>query len=283
MKNGFIENLYKNAGYYCVGLISLCYIASSLILISKTGRSVCEIIGTGFISMVVGSLINGSFRSIGIRRGEENEKTVETLSDHSKTVEEISPYIDTLDEFCDRENKMAKKRIRTKILASVGLKYQDCFDEDGTLIKFDLTELDKTRQKDKKVKNAYEKAKNLKIKELTPDSLTTEGGNEENPFDFGKSKSSYNKNRSFSDVLVRVIMAVIFGYFGVTLVSEVNFATIIWNTLQIVMYVSSGVVGMYSTYMWVVNDYRQGVIKKIEYLKRFKIFAEQKNIVSVDK
>ena len=116
---------------------------------------------------------------------------------------------------------------------------------------------------------AYHKAVNLKIKELTVDTLTFDGGSNDNPFDFGKSKRDFSKSKNATDIITRVIMAVIFGYFGVTLVSEINFATIIWNALQIVMYITSGIVGMYSTYMWIVDDYRQGVMKKVDYLKRF--------------
>jgi hypothetical protein len=68
-------------------------------------------------------------------------------------------------------------------------------------------------------------------------------------------------------------MAIIFGYFGVTLVSEVNPAVLIWNTLQIVMYVASGVLQMYSSYFWVVDEHRAGIIKKIDYLQKFKAYA----------
>jgi hypothetical protein len=39
-KNNFAEIFYKNAGYIVVVLISLVYVASSLIMISKTGKSV---------------------------------------------------------------------------------------------------------------------------------------------------------------------------------------------------------------------------------------------------
>ena len=99
--------------------------------------------------------------------------------------------------------------------------------------------------------------------------LLSDDDNGKSPFDFGKSKSGYNKERSVSDILLRIVMAIIFGYFGVTLVSEINFATVIWNSLQIIMYITSGVVGMYSSYMWIVGDYRQGILKKIEYLNRF--------------
>ena len=277
-KNSFIETLYKNAGYYCVALISLVYVSSSLILISKTGKSVYEIIGTGFISLTVGSLISGSFRSIGIRRGEEDERTVLAIKAHAQIVKEIMESADGLDEFCERENKIAIKRIRTKILSRVGLKYDDCFDENGICKELNLNKDKESRRKNRKIKKAYVSAVNLKIKELTSGALTSDGGKSDDPFNFGKSKGGYSKTRSISDIFVRILMAIIFGYFGVSLVSEINFATIIWNTLQIVMYVSSGIIGMYSAFTWIVEDYRQGINKKIDYLKKFKLLSAKSQL-----
>lgn len=274
-RNTFIEGLYKNAGYLSVVLISLAYVAGSLVLISKTGRDVYEIICTGFLSLVVGSLINGAFRSIGIRRGEDDERTIMTSALHAEAVEKIVPYIDRLDEYCERENKEAIKRVRTKILAIAGLKYEECFDENGVAKELNLIQGKENRGKNRKRKKAYKKAVCLKIKRLLSSNLTSDGGDYNNPFDFGKSKREYTRARSTTDILTRIVMAIVFGYFGVTLVSEINFATIIWNSLQIIMYITSGIIGMYSTYMWIVDDYRQGVIKKIDHLQRFKIYAEK--------
>lgn len=274
-RNTALENLYKNAGYYVVVLISLIYIASSLIMISKTGKGVYEIIGTGFLSLVIGSLINSALRSIGIRRGEEDERTVSTISLHSTAVEEIVPYIDMLDSYCDRENKDTLKRIRARILASAGLRYDACFDENGVVRELALTQGKENRSINRKKKRAYKRAVRLKLKPLTPSALTSDGGEGNNPFDFGKSKREYTRAKSASDVFLRVIMAIIFGYFGVSLVSEINLATVIWNSLQIVMYIASGITGMYSTYMWIVDDYRQGIIRKIDHLQRFKLFVEK--------
>lgn len=279
-KNAFSENLYKNAGYYAVVLISLIYVASSLVLISKTGKSVYEIIGTGFLSLVVGSLINGAFRTMGIRRGEEDERTVSTIALHSSAVEEIVPYIDRLDEYCENENKNAIKRVRAKILAKAGLKYEECFDENGIAKELSrqpsvVSGQKEVKKRHRQRKKAYKQAVNLKIKRLLASDLTSDGGDYNNPFDFGKSKGEYTKSRSTTDMLTRIIMAIIFGYFGVTLVSEINFATIIWNCLQIIMYITGGVIGMYSTYMWIVDDYRQGVIKKIDHLQKFKLYVEK--------
>ena len=104
--------------------------------------------------------------------------------------------------------------------------------------------------------------------------LTSDGVKASDPFDFGRSKKEYTAQRSASDAVIKVMMAVIFGYFGVSLASEVNVASIIWNALQIVLYVTGGVIQMYNSYMWVVDDYRGSVIKKIDYLQKFKSYCQ---------
>jgi len=273
-KNTFSEILYKNASYLVIVLISIAYIASSLLLISKTGRSVYEIIGSGALSLIVGSLINSAFRSIGIRRGESDERTESTAQLHARAVEEIVPYIDRLDEYCERENKLLLKRVRTSILAGVGLKYEECFDENGMPRELTLEPCaDKT--KTKQILRAYKKAQRVRPKPLSSFLLTADGVNYADPYDFGKSKREFSKGKSLGDVICRIAMAIIFGYFGVTLSGDVNLATVIWNTLQIVMYITSGVIGMYSSYMWMIDEHRQGVIKKIDILQKFKLYVDK--------
>ncbi|MBQ7226734.1 MAG: hypothetical protein IJX02_09075 [Clostridia bacterium] len=266
-KNSFTEAIYKNAGYLVVALISAVYIAGSLINISRSGRSIYEILGTGVLSLIVGIMINGVFRSIGLRKGDEDERTVATNALHAKAVEEITPYIDRLDSFCERESRLAKRAVRTRILACEGMKYSDYFDGDDCLL------AGVEAPKDKRKRRVYFKALRTKIKPLLSSNLTSDGANASNPFDFGKSKREYASTKSASDVAVKLIMAIVFGYFGVSLTGEINIASLIWNTLQIVLYVAGGVIQMYSSFSWVVDDYRAGVIKKIDMLQKFKALA----------
>ncbi|MBO5338367.1 MAG: hypothetical protein J6A96_01555 [Clostridia bacterium] len=290
MKKTFQELFFKNAGYFAVLLISLAYIAGSFILISSTGKTIYEIIATGVISLIVGVLITGVFRSLGIQKGEEDERTISTNHLYGETVESSVPYIDKLEEFCELENKNAQISIRKKILAVVGLKYDDCFDENGVCKEYnyelyseEIIEKAKSKKQKRrykrvnsKRKKAYFKAVNIKIKLLTPSALTSSSIKENDPFNFGKTKKEYTSQRNISDMATRVVMAIIFGYFGVSFVSEVNFATLIWNILQIVMYITSGIIQMYASYSWIVDEYRLNVIKKIDYLQKFKKFAENK-------
>ena len=309
-KNSFTEIFYKNAGYIVVVLVSLVYVASSLISISRSGRSVYEIVGTGVLSLIVGVMINGVFRSMGIRRGDEDERTVATNSLHAKTAMEISPYIDRLDEFCEKENRRALREIRTRILAREGMKYSDYFDEDGNAVNakcrmqnaklthgvalseangsldgkiLHSVQNDNSKALEKAREKAYKRALRVKVKPLVSSNLTSDGVKASDPFDFGKSKREYTSQKNAGDVLVKLLMAIIFGYFGVTLATEVNVASIIWNGLQIVLYITGGVIQMYNSYMWVVDDYRGSVVKKIDYLQKFKRTVETTENGTADK
>ena len=272
----FTELFYKNSGYIIVLLVSLAYIASSLIMISKTGKSVSEILSTGIISMVVGTLINGVLSGIGISRGEADDKIISASQEHARAVEEILPYLDRLGEYCERENQRALMQLRTKILACYGMRYTDYFDSDGVCLGYtEYKGKDKAlRQRDRQRRRAYNQACKAKIKPLIPSALTSDGGNEREPFDLGRSKREYRNSKIAGDILLRIIMAIVFGYFGVSLAGEVNFALIIWNTLQIVMYIAGGIIQMYNSYMWIVDDYRQGIIKKIDILASFKLYVK---------
>lgn len=284
------DAFFKNAGYAAVVLVSLAYIGSSFIIISKTGKSALEIIASGVISMTVGLLINGVFRSMGVSRGELDERSLQTAKLYSQTIDESTPYFDKLEEFCERENKREAKRMRYQILATAGLRYSDFYDEDGIVLSYahELytdSEIRESRGRRRlsmiltnhRRKRAFLRAAKIKIKQLTPSTLTCESVKENDPFNFGKSKREYSSQKNLTDAIGRVVMAIIFGYFGVTLVSEVNPAVLIWNTLQIVMYVASGVLQMYSSYFWVVDEHRAGVIKKIDYLQKFKVYALRAN------
>lgn len=283
-KNSIFEAFYKNAGYVGVLLISVIYVLSGLITISKTGKSVGEIIATGLISMIIGMLINSIFRSIGIRRGDEDERMIATSTLHSRVVEEILPHIDKLDLYCEIENKNAKRLVRSRILIEGGISYNTVFDENGVLIypmgKFPKDK--RERKLEKKKQRLIKKAVRVRLKSLTPIALTSDGGKSDNPFDFGKSKTGYSRGQTAADLAMRICMAVIFGYFGVTLLTDVDMSKIIWNGLQIIMYVSSGILQMYTSFMWIVDLYRGSVIRKIDQLEKFKLFVKNSREILVD-
>ena len=124
----------QNIGYIVVFLTCAVYIASAIAVIDETGKTIRSIIADGAISFFLGMFITRAFDLQGLISGDADERVRNTISLHGTTVEKISPYIDKLDDWCNEQNRIAYKSVRTKILARAGLKYNDCFDSDGSAL-----------------------------------------------------------------------------------------------------------------------------------------------------
>ena len=279
----FRKFVFKNIGFVLIFAVCALYIAKGLFTLDRSGLGIREIIGNGALSMAVGFAINFMFRQSGFIYAQDDAEVVATNSLHAKITDEITPYIDKLDGFCDEENTQAIKAIRKKILSVTSLKYEDCFDENGQAkeINFKKSDpcADKTvkrefLKKQKEEKRAYKKALYLKITPLTPSSLTTDGVNCEDPFDFGITPSRYQAKKSVADVFTRIIFGILFGYYTFKKLDTVSAEAILWNALQIAIYMVFGVIQMLGAYIFVKTEDRSRTVKKIDKLQKFKIYAQ---------
>ncbi len=282
--NEKIKDFFKqNIGYFVVGFLSLVYIATAFITIDETGKSISQIIADGVIAFLLGIFINRVFDLQGMMNGEREEKVVATKQLHGEMVMKISPNIEKLDDWCEIENKKNYKVQRTKILARVGLKYEDYFDDDGVAKPY---QADQSRLNDKYLRKQelkrivfYNKAVNLKLTALSAGELTSEGGKQQDPYYFGRTKAQYEANRSIMDVISKIGISVIIGYYGVKLIEEFNYATLIWNTLQVGLFLIMGVIKMYQAYAFITDEFRGRIIKKIDNLQKFDNYiSTQQNI-----
>lgn len=275
--NEKIKDFFRqNIGYFVVGFTSIVYIATAFITIDETGKTISQIIADGTIAFLLGLFINRVFDLQGIMNGEREEKVVATKNLHGEMVMRISPYIEKLDDWCEIENKKNYRVQRTKILARAGLKYEDCFDENGVAKPF---EINKERMQDKCLRRQelkrlalYNKAVNLKLTALSAGELTSEGGKQQDPFYFGRTKAQYEASRSIMDIISKIGIAVIIGYYGVGLIENFSYATLIWNTLQVGLFLVMGVIKMYQAYAFITDEFRGRIIKKIDNLQKFDNF-----------
>lgn len=272
----------QNIGYFVVGLVSLIYIATAFITIGKTGKTVAEIIADGTIVLALGFFINRVFDLQGMMNGDREEKVQATYILHGETVVKISPYIDRLDAWCKIKNEENLKVQRTRILATEGMKYDDYFDESGAAKDFTINEerlKNKTLRKDelKRIK-CFRKALRLRLTPMTAGSLTSEGGKAQDPYFFGRTKKQYETQTGVKDIIFKVLIACIFGYYGVELIRDFSYANLIWKALQVGIFLVMGVIKMYASYMFVVDEYRGRIIKKIDNLQMFENYiTENKN------
>lgn len=272
MNNKTRDFIQKNIGYISVALVCIVYIAASFIIIGKSGKTIEQIIADGFIAFALGFTINRIFDTQGIINGERDERYIATLKLHSEMIDKVSPHIDMLSDWCEIQNKANLKLQRTRILATEGLKYDDYFDDEGNAKGYEYTEkkLPKNLQKIEDAKiSCYRKAVKLKLTPLSAGELTSEGSKANDTYDFGRTKAQYEKEASVSDIVSKVIVAFIFGYFGVSFIATLDMANLIWHCLQVAMFIGMGAITMYKSFTFITDEYRGRIIKKINNLEMF--------------
>ena len=268
----------QNLGYFIVGFVSLVYIFTAFLEVNETGKTVTQIVADGAVAFLLGLFINRIFELQGMMNGDREERVRATIEEHGRIVMKISPNIDKLDEWCVKENEKNYKLQRTKILARVGLKYEDCFDENGVAKIWLPNEERLANKTTKKVElkrlAGYQKAVNLKLTELSGGELTGEGGKQEDPFYMGRTKPEYKAQKSVFDIISKFGTAFIIGYYGVTLIQDFSYARLIWTTLQVALFIAMGTVSMFNAYNYVVDEFRGRIIKKIDNLQKFDNYIE---------
>ena len=260
-------------GYFIVAFVCIIYMLTSYLTIDETGKSIERIIADSAIALFLGLFINIMLGLQGMMLGDRDDRVRSSAAEHEKTVLRISPHIDRLDAWCNEENARNYKLQRTKILARAGLKYDECFDEDGVALGWkpsEESEEDKTARKiERKKERAYKAAVKLKLTAISSGELTSDGGKQDDPFYFGRTKKQYETQSGLKDLVSKLGTAVIFGYYGVTLVEDFSYANLIWMGLQVATFLITGVIKLYKDYYYVVNEFRGRIIKKTDNLQKF--------------
>ena len=277
MNDKIRDFIKQNVGYFIVGFVSVIYIMTAFLTIDRTGKSAAQILADGAIAFFLGILINRIFDLQGMMSAEREERVQATKAEHGAIVLRISPYIEMLDEWCESENAKNYKLQRTKILARVGLKYDDCFDEDGVAKAWSPNEENLhnsiLRKAEMRKFYGYKKAVNLHLTPLSAGELTSEGGRQQDPFYFGRTKAQYEAQGGVGDVVTKLAVALIFGYYGVSLIDNFDYANLIWTTLQVGLFLVMGVIKMYQAYNFITDEFRGRVIKKIDSLQKFENYV----------
>lgn len=256
--------------------IGLAYIGYGFVTIEQTGKTPLEILADSAVKMVVGYSISKLLSLMGLKQGEQNEKVINTETLHGNKVDLISPYMDKIDAFCDLQNTIERKKAQTRILISAMIPYDDFIKETFKVVDkgveriVPLEELPKDKQK------AIRRAKRLKLTLLTPSDLTTDGGKAYDPFYLGDTKQSHARKKDIKAIGTKVVLAIVFGSFGVSLVLDNSLETLLWNLLQVALFFVLGVISYMQEYDFVVNNYRMRIIRKIDLLDKFMIYAKEK-------
>ncbi len=273
-----IAFLKNSVGYIMATLFTAAYIGLSILTIDRTGRSIGEIIGTGFVYYIYQIALTSLLRPQGLTNGKNDENYKATATLHSDKVEEVSEDMHLLPVWCEKKNQENYRDQRKKILASEALKYSDYFEDDGTVKR--AYEIDSSkmslrwknrfiRREEKKRYRAYRQAVRLKLTELDATSLTSGDKSKVDKYALPESEKEFLGRKFFKDVIVKALPAILFGLYGVKEVADLNRAAFAWTVFQAVTGFASAVAEMIFSKHYIVNDVRTGMVKKIGWLDDF--------------
>ena len=123
--------LSKFIGYIIIFITCILYILTAIFVLNPTGKTIGQIIGDGALAFIMGIAIDNLFNVQGIMNGMGDTSVKSTMNLYGQTIVKISGYVNKLGDWCQAKNKETYKLQRIKILARAGLKYEDCFDENG--------------------------------------------------------------------------------------------------------------------------------------------------------
>lgn len=254
--------LSNSAGYLAVAAVSVVYILAGLFVPGLKDKSLATVLAEGITGFILGVAINFNLSLQGILKGKDSEQMKATRAEHGKAVERIVPMMDRLDPWCAAQNAQKLQEKRQRILRAAALRYEDYFDQEGNMIApSPLT--------DRRQKRVLRRALRARITPLSPAALTCDGERQEDPFDFGETPEQYQRRTALTDAVTKVLMAVVFGYFGVTMVESFDVATLVWRALYVALLLALGVSKMLRSYLFVADTYRSNLIKKINHLQAF--------------
>lgn len=288
------EIIQKNTGFLTAALVSIIFVASSIITIGKTGKSVHTIIVDGAVSFFMSLFLGRLLTFQGLINGERDEKYLATAALHGEMVVKISPHIERLDAWCEKKTASVLREGRTNILVAAGMKYDDYFDEFGRARDFVVSE--KAMAAGRRVKGlravarifspaaradyflwkheearmrAYRRALKFTVTPLSSSVLTGNGQNGKDPYRFNHTKAGFVARGTAQNMISKIAVAVLSGYYGIELIQNFSFANLIWKALQIAFIAAMAVVEMYRAHYFITDEYRGETVKKIDLLQMF--------------
>ena len=265
-KRKFGDILKENLQKITIILVSIIYIVQGLFTIAKKDTSIWDILGSIAFSIIVGVVISSSMNSMGLKDGRKSQSFINSMKVYGETKEKATPYFDKLSAWCDYKNSVDLESQRKEIIQNAGLKWK--LYKVGYYSKYKPEENEKIK--------ALENANKCKIERLTSQQLLSDlPSSKYIKKRFGESEQEYKRRNAFFDTITKFITGIICGLYGLSpLITKDNFqekmASVLWNTMQISMWLTFGVMKYVNAKSFIEDEYRQThLIQKTEYLNEF--------------
>ncbi len=271
--------IYTN--YTAAAALGLVYLAMSVVKMDDTGRSLAAIISDSFLVFIVGLCINSVFRGNGLKLGRAETEVQEAIRRHEALASEVAPHVGELSLWCARETARALKLERLRVLADESLRYEDCFDVEGRPIPYEPRYIEKrpfergfwravrfNRSETRRARAAL-RAACLKITPMSAGELLSEGHSTGDPFHMGRSREEFVRQSTMRDALSKVVVSVVFGYYGVSMLEDFKPAILIGRIFQVVLFAVFGLMTQATAMDYMRDEFRARMVSKASYLIQF--------------
>lgn len=267
----FVESFKENFSKIVIIAVSLVYIGQGVFKIQKKETSLIAIFGAIGLSIIVGLVISSNLKNMGLRDGRRSDLFLNSLKIYGETKEKATPYFDKLFYWCEYKNDQELLVRKKEIVQSAGLNWK--------AFKLGYYDVHSEKLSDKQ-KESIEKAKTCTINRMTSQEILSDlprmkwakfGSNSR----FGESEQEYKVKGLIFNTISRFFVGIVCGLYGLyPIFSKENLSVIVagvvWNTIQILLWLAIGVMEYSNSKNFIEVEYRQThIIQKTELLNEF--------------
>ena len=268
------EYLKENFASIVLILLCIAWLLTGLVVFKLTGKEREAFIADTIMLLLLGLSINKLCSIMGIKKGKQTDKYINTTNLHGAKVTEAAKDINSLVKWCEKENDENKKKKQTKMLIPLGISYEDFIEDKIDYKKYEKANKFLSIISVNRMKKKIRKIKYIKLKQISVDALTTTMTETMDEFDFGRSEKQYVKSEDRGDLLSKTFIYIFLGSLSMDLLINFSYANLILRIIQLVMLLDIGAFKYANAYTFIVDEFRSGTIKKINHLDRF--LTEQK-------
>jgi len=280
------ENLQK----IIIIIVSIIYIFQGIFALRTKDTTIWDILGNIGMSIVVGVIISSSLNSMGLRAGRYGDIFMGSMEAYGLAKNKATPYFDKLSSWCDYKNAQELEAKKKEIIQNAGLNWKaykfGYYDDKKNLEKLEERQI--KALKDVKFCKIYRLVSYELLSDLPQQKSLSIFGKTIIPKRFGEDEASYKTRNAISNLFSRIFMSIICGaYTLMPLINADNKAEIIagmlWNAMQILMWLTFGIMKYMNAKSFMEDEYRQThIIQKTELLNEFIITMEKNPSVIVD-
>ena len=280
------ENLQK----IIIVIVSIVYIFQGIFALRTKDTTIWDILGNIGMSIVVGVIISSSLNSMGLRAGRYGDIFMGSMEAYGLAKNRATPYFDKLSSWCDYKNAQELEAKKKEIIQNAGLNWKaykfGYYDDEKNLEKLEERQI--KALKDVKFCKIYRLVSYELLSDLPQQKTVSIFGKTIIPKRFGEDETSYKTRNAISNLFSRIFMSIICGaYTLMPLINADNKAEIIagmlWNAMQILMWLTFGIMKYMNAKSFMEDEYRQThIIQKTELLNEFIITMEKNPSVIVE-